>query len=66
MKTLLIVFALIVQSLAVTKRVTLKKVASVRSQLEEAGTPSSLFRHKYQSLLGLAPEPLSNYLDVSK
>ena len=38
---------------------------SVRDRLNGVGTSSSWFRYKYNLLGAPAPEPLSNYLDVT-
>jgi cathepsin D len=44
--------------------IKLQKMESVRDILHAAGTPTSVFRHKYLDLFGPQPEPLSNYLDA--
>ena len=48
-------------------RVKLYRFPSVRRTLEEVGTTVHSLKYKYYSglLTGPAPEPLSNYLDVS-
>lgn len=46
------------------RRVPLYRMQSVRRHLQEVGTELHLVRMKYAAT-GPAPEPLSNYLDVS-
>jgi len=45
-------------------RIPLTKVKSVRHHLTEVGTEVKLIRHRWGSLGGPTPEPLSNYLDA--
>ena len=41
------------------------KIKSVRQSLKEVDTEVELVRHRWTTLGGPTPEPLSNYLDVS-
>lgn len=61
-----LVLALAVFADAQLPRIKLNKMQSVSEQLNEVGSRPSLFRYKYLDLLGPAPEPLSNYMDVSQ
>lgn len=47
-------------------RVPLTKIKSVRHTLKEVDTEVELVRHRWATLGGPTPEPLSNYLDVIK
>ena len=49
-------------------RIPLHKVDTVRRTLHEVGTSGESLRHKYENYgsNGPVPEPLSNYMDVSK